>query len=176
MVYKIGYIINIFLNNFLYRVFNMTIYKNFSKPNKLEILQRLIEESVTKGFDASIGIQYTHISPDKVEASLTVNNSLHQPAGIVHGGVLSAIVEAAGSVGGSAWLCEKEWDARFVGTSNTTDFIRPVSTGMLSILAVPIQRGKTIQLWDISIKDTHNKLIATGRLKGQNIISNKEQE
>ena len=88
----------------------MTTYQNFSKPNKLEILQQLIEKSVTKGFDASIGIKYTYISPDKVEASLNINDSLHQPAGIVHGGVLSAIVETAGSVGGSAWLCEKEWN------------------------------------------------------------------
>lgn len=152
----------------------MTTYQNFSKPNKLEILKQLIEKSVTEGFDASIGIKYTYISPDKVEASLNINDSLHQPAGIVHGGVLSAIVETAGSVGGSAWLCEKEWDALFVGTSNSTDFIRPVSTGVLNILAVPIQRGRTIQLWEISIKDSHNKLIATGRLKGQNVNSDKE--
>ena len=59
------------------------------------------------GFDATIGLEYTELSPDRVRAQWTVKPTLHQPAGIQHGGVYCSVVESLASVGGTVWLGER---------------------------------------------------------------------
>lgn len=151
-----------------------TQYKDFSESTDVDKLRRMVEESMRSGFDSAVGIEYRNISPDRVTAKLQVHEGLFQPAGIVHGGVLTSLVEAAGSAGGGAWLFSKDWDAVFVGVGNNTDFIRPVTGGVLDIVASPIQRGSRIQLWEVEVRDQDDKLVCTGRLKGQNVFTDKE--
>jgi 1,4-dihydroxy-2-naphthoyl-CoA hydrolase len=54
--------------------------------------------------------------------------------------------------------------------SNATDFLRPHRTGRLQVVAVPIQQGRTQQLWQVEIRrpDDH-KLVARGQVRLQNI-------
>lgn len=73
------------------------------------------------GFDATIGLEYTELSPDRVRAQWTVKPTLHQPAGIQHGGVYCSVVESLASVGGTVWLGER---GHVVGVNNNTDFLR----------------------------------------------------
>jgi uncharacterized protein (TIGR00369 family) len=52
-----------------------------------------------------------------------------------------------------------------VGTSNHTDFLRPVREGTLTATATPVQRGRSQQLWDVAITDEEDRLVATGRVR-----------
>ena len=117
------------------------------------------------GFDQTIGLEFVEITPDGVVATLDIKPHLHQPYGIVHGGVLCTVVETVGSVSGAAWYT----DGVVVGTSNTTNFIRATREGTLTARSTPVQRGRTQQLWDVDITDREGRLIARGSLRLANL-------
>ena len=51
-----------------------------------------------------------------------------------------------------------------------TDFLRPHRTGPLQVVAVPIQQGRTQQLWQVEIRRPEDdKLIARGQVRLQNV-------
>lgn len=119
-----------------------------------------------KGFDGVIGLQYTEITADRVRAHWTIGPALHQPFGIVHGGVYSSVIESLASIAASAWLGDR---GRVVGVNNNTDFLRAVSTGKLEAEALPIHRGQSQQLWIVTIHDEKERLVARGQVRLQNL-------
>ncbi|HEY7941794.1 MAG TPA: PaaI family thioesterase, partial [Candidatus Limnocylindrales bacterium] len=56
-----------------------------------------------------------------------------------------------------------------VGVHNSTDFIRSMTAGRVSVTATPVQQGRTQQLWEVSITDTQGRLVARGSLRLQNV-------
>ena len=86
----------------------------------------------TDNFVGLLGLQLDEVSPDRVTAHLEVRPELHQPFGILHGGVHCSIVETLASVAAAVWLGQ---DGHVVGVANQTDFLRAVRTG------VPACRG-----------------------------------
>jgi len=77
-------------------------------------------------------------------------------------------VEGVASEGACAAMADRGMYA--VGTSNTTDFLRPVSHAEVEIVAEPIFQGRTQQLWEVSIARTDDgKLVAKGKLRLQNL-------
>jgi uncharacterized protein (TIGR00369 family) len=75
-------------------------------------------------------------------------------------------VEHAASVAASRWFGER---GGVVGVSNTTHFIRAVRSGLLSVEATPLQRGRTQQLWQVFITDEQQRLVAKGEVRLANI-------
>jgi uncharacterized protein (TIGR00369 family) len=119
-------------------------------------------EQYFSGFDDAVGTHILEASGDRVVAELRVRPEHHQPSGIVHGGVHATLVETTASVGASLWLGEGRYA---MGISNHTDFLRPVREGTLRVVAEPIQRGRTMQLWQVSITDQQQRPIAAGRVR-----------
>ena len=116
----------------------------------------------SSGFDDLIGLRMLEATGDRVVAELPVTEALLQPTGIVHGGVHATLVETTASVGASQWLGEGR---AAVGISNHTDFLRAVSAGVLRAEAVPVQRGRTMQLWRVDITDEQQRAVASGRVR-----------
>jgi 1,4-dihydroxy-2-naphthoyl-CoA hydrolase len=114
------------------------------------------------GFDDLVGTRVIEASGDRVVAEIDVEPKHHQPFGIVHGGVHATLVETAASIGASMWLGE---GGAAMGISNHTDFLRPASAGTLRIEALPLQRGNTMQLWQVSITDEQDRPVAIGRVR-----------
>lgn len=121
-----------------------------------------------RGFDATLGLEFELTSADEVRARLPVRPALQQPYGIVHGGVYCSVVETCASVGGALWFGER---GNVVGVSNSTDFLRAVRDGVLSVVALPVQRGRTQQLWRVDVRDEQDRLVATGQVRLANIAS-----
>jgi 1,4-dihydroxy-2-naphthoyl-CoA hydrolase len=119
-------------------------------------------------FDALVGVRYVSGSGDKVVATVPVGPHLQQPTGIVHGGVYTALVESLASVGASLWLMEQGEQAIAVGLSNHTDFLRAVSDGELRAEATPVQRGRTLQLWQVLVSDEQGRPVAQGKVRLMN--------
>ena len=90
----------------------------------------------TDNFLGLLGLQLDDVSPDRVTAHLEVRPELHQPFGILHGGVHCSIVETLASVAAAVWLGQ---DGHVVGVANQTDFLRAVRTGVLRAEALPVQ-------------------------------------
>jgi uncharacterized protein (TIGR00369 family) len=125
-----------------------------------------IKNLLGTGFDATIGLEYTEVTPDRVRAQWTVTPTLHQPAGIQHGGVYCSVVESLASIGGSVWLGER---GHVVGVNNNTDFLRATREGTLTAEATPIHRGRTSQLWEVRITDEQGRLVSKGQVRLANI-------
>lgn len=120
------------------------------------------------GLDATLGFTLDSADGDAVTGRLTVQPSLLQPYGILHGGVHCAVVESAASVGGALWLGDR---GHVVGVSNHTNFLRAVRKGELRVRATPVQRGRTQQLWTVEVRDEQDRLVAKGDVRLANVVS-----
>jgi len=120
-------------------------------------------------FDKELGLEFTEISPDRTRAQLDVAPKLLQPMGIVHGGVYCAMVESLASVAAYTWMAAKGGDGSVVGVNNNTDFLRAIGSGMIYGTAIPIHRGRRQQLWQVTIVDSDDRLVARGQVRLQNL-------
>jgi uncharacterized protein (TIGR00369 family) len=118
------------------------------------------------GFDTYLGIQIVEASGDRVVMGWTVRPEICQPYGIVHGGVYSTAVESSASVGATIWFGDR---GRVVGVSNSTDFYRAVTEGELTATALPIHRGRSQQVWRVTITDGAVRVVAQGQVRLQNL-------
>lgn len=130
-----------------------------------EFIQLIRGRSGT-GFGGGIGIDYREITPDRVVVSVDIAPHLHQPYGIVHGGVYCAIAEEVASVAGAVWL---GGEGKVVGVNNSTDFLRAVTEGTLTATGSPVHRGRSQQLWRVEITDDEGRLAAVGQVRLANL-------
>ncbi len=119
-------------------------------------------------FMAATGFEPTETSGTRVAGVADLGPDQHTPWGVVHGGVYCALIESAASIGASAAVAERGQFA--VGVSNQTDFLRPLTSGRLDVVAEPIQQGRTLQLWQVTLtRSDDGKLIARGQVRLQNV-------
>ena len=103
----------------------------------------------------------------RVTGSIELDESHHTPWGVVHGGVYTTAVESAASIGASTAVADSGQFA--VGVSNSTDFLRAMTSGRVDIEATPVQQGRVQQLWDVRITDAAGRLVARGSVRLQNV-------
>ena len=124
------------------------------------------DAELERGFIKLVGIRVEQASGDRVVLTCPVTPDLHQPFGLVHGGVYATLAETAASVGAALWFGDR---GKVVGVSNHTDFLRAVRRGELRAEATPLSRGRTTQLWQVEIVDEQGRLIAHSKVRLQNL-------
>ena len=124
------------------------------------------DSELERGFIKLVGLRIEQASGDRVVLTCPVTPDLHQPFGLVHGGVYATLAETAASVGASLWFGDQ---GKVVGVSNHTDFLRAVRQGELRAEATPLSRGRTTQLWQVEIADEQGRLIAHAKVRLQNL-------
>jgi 1,4-dihydroxy-2-naphthoyl-CoA hydrolase len=120
------------------------------------------------GFFKVLGIEYTEIGADRTVLTCEVTPELLQPYGILHGGVHCSLVESAASIAAAMWFGDR---GHVVGVANHTNFLRAVRSGRLTAVATPIHRGRTQQLWQVSVSDDAGREVARGEVRLANIAS-----
>ena len=121
-----------------------------------------------EAFRRSADFMVHELTGERVRATMTLDAAHHQPFGIVHGGIYALAVEGVASAGANEAVADRGQYA--VGTSNTTDFLRPVSEAAVEVIAEPIFQGRTQQLWSVEIRRLDDgKLVAKGQLRLQNL-------
>jgi uncharacterized protein (TIGR00369 family) len=119
-------------------------------------------------FVAASGFEVTEFSGSRVAGHVDLGEDQHTPWGVVHGGVYCTVIESAASIGASAAVLERGQFA--VGVNNQTDFLRPMTTGRLDVLAEPIQQGRTLQLWLVTLtRADDGRIVARGQVRLQNV-------
>lgn len=114
------------------------------------------------------GLCFEEVGGDMVRGSIELGEQHHTPWGVVHGGVYTAAIESAASVGASAAVEEEEQFA--VGVNNNADFLRPMTEGPVEVVAEPITQGQTQQLWQVIItRREDGKEVARGQVRLQNV-------
>ena len=119
------------------------------------------------GFATSSGLELNEMTGSHVAGHIDLGPQHHTPWGIVHGGVYTTAIESAASVGASAAVRDRGMVA--VGLTNTTHFLRSLTSGTVFVDAVPVNQGRTQQLWRVDIADDEGRLIAHGEVRLQNV-------
>lgn len=111
---------------------------------------------------AHLGIEFTAVGEDFLEAKMPVNERTMQPWGILHGGISAALAETVGSAAG--YLCT-EGEQGIVGSEINASHLRPAPKGaVVTARATAVKVGRTLQVWNIEIKDQDSKLCCVSRL------------
>lgn len=127
------------------------------------------DDDIIGPFVRHLGVQFDEVGPDKVVATWTARPELHQPYGIVHGGVHCSVIETLASVGAAYWMAEQNPEGKVVGVNNNTDFYRAVREGTLTSTATPLHRGRSQQVWLVETMDADGRLAARGQVRLQNL-------
>ncbi len=109
--------------------------------------------------DRLLGLRITGITPERVDAVMTVGEDHKQAYGIVHGGVHCTIIESVASIGAHHRV---RGEHAVVGICNKTNFVRSVRSGTLTASAVPVSDEDGQQTWEASVHDDRGRLVATG--------------
>ncbi len=118
-------------------------------------------------FVEAAGLVLDEVTPSRVKGHIDLGPEHHTPWGIVHGGVYTTAIESAASIGATDALRDRGMVA--VGLTNTTHFLRSVTSGRVVVEAVALNQGRTQQLWQVNVHDGSGKLIAHGELRLQNV-------
>jgi 1,4-dihydroxy-2-naphthoyl-CoA hydrolase len=109
-----------------------------------------------------IGIEFTAIGADYLEAKMPVDARTHQPFGLLHGGASVALAETLGSV---AATCSVDMNRQFcVGLEINANHVRGVKEGFVRGIAKPVHIGKKTQVWEIRILNGKDELVCISRI------------
>jgi 1,4-dihydroxy-2-naphthoyl-CoA hydrolase len=109
-----------------------------------------------------LGIQFTVLGDDRLEATMPVDNRTRQPMGLLHGGASVTLAETLGSV--AAMLCVDPKSQYPVGLEINANHIRGVKDGVITGVTRPIHIGKKTQVWDIRISTEAGELVCISRI------------
>ena len=118
-------------------------------------------------FVTHAGLVFDEVGPTRVLGHIELSSDHHTPWGIVHGGVYSTAIESAASIGASTAV--RDQDQVAVGLTNTTHFLRSLTSGRVQVEANAVYQGRTHQLWRVDITDESGRLIAHGEVRLQNV-------
>ena len=109
-----------------------------------------------------LGIEFTAIGEDFIEAKMPVDHRTHQPMGLLHGGASVALAETMGSVG--AVCCLDSSKQYCVGLEINANHIKSARSGFVFGTARPIHLGKKTQVWEIKITNEQKELVCISRI------------
>ncbi|MBB6275729.1 PaaI family thioesterase [Porphyromonas circumdentaria] len=105
----------------------------------------------------SLGIEYTSVSDEKIEAVMPVDEHTCQPFGILHGGATLALAETVAGVGSNVLCQDSEWS---VGIQVSGNHIASAYKGdKVKAEGVLIHRGRRTHIWRVEVVS-----VSTGRL------------
>jgi uncharacterized protein (TIGR00369 family) len=113
-------------------------------------------------FDALLGTEWLDDDPDHARVRVQMRDELRQPVGLLHGGVISTLVES---------VCSRATALAVLGEGNmamgqsiSVNFIRPVTEGHAEVRAQARHRGRTTWVWDAEVRDAAGKLCALAQM------------
>jgi uncharacterized protein (TIGR00369 family) len=112
--------------------------------------------------DDVLGFELLEATPESCRARFAVEDRVRQPLGLVHGGAYAALAESMVS---ATTHMAVEADGDFaLGQSNNTTFLRPAKEGFVHAEGVPIHRGRTSWVWDVTFTDDDGRVCAVTRV------------
>lgn len=109
-----------------------------------------------------LGIEFTGIGDDFLEATMPVDNRTIQPMGLLHGGANVALAETLGSLAASLTVDQEKQTV--VGLEINANHLKSVRSGKVKGIAKPIHLGKSTQVWEIKIFNESDQLCCISRL------------
>lgn len=142
------------------------------EPEFLEGLRSIFEEKIV--FNKVLGLKIASITPERVVGGIAMRPDLvgHFAYGRVHGGVISATLDAMGGLAAMAAIGARHLDEppenrlhRFVklGTIDLrVDFLRPAAGTHFELRAEILRLGSRVATTRMEFLGSDSKLLATG--------------
>ncbi len=121
-----------------------------------------LNRSSEKTLNALIGLQFTAIGTNFLQAELPVDERTHQPYGLLHGGASAAMIETLGSV--ASYLLVASTGQRAVGIEINANHVRGITEGKVIGTVTALHVGRSTHVWDVRIHNSKHQLISVGRL------------
>lgn len=113
-------------------------------------------------FDALIGTEWLDDDPGHARVRVEVRDELRQPVGLMHGGVMSTLVESVCSRATALAVLEDGMAA--MGQSISVSFMRPITEGHAEVKAQARHRGRTTWVWEAEVVDAEERLCALAQM------------
>jgi len=132
----------------------------------MDIAAHSVRDLITTGaggtLGARMGIEISEASPERVVGAMPVEGNT-QPYGLLHGGASCVLAETLGSVG--AVLHGQTVDRPFaVGVDINATHHKGVRSGLITGVATPVHRGRTMVTYEVIITDDLDERICTARI------------
>jgi 1,4-dihydroxy-2-naphthoyl-CoA hydrolase len=114
-----------------------------------------------KGLAGALGIELVELTPERVVATMPVDDRTRQPFGILHGGASIALAETVASFGAVMRIDHTRFVA--VGQEINGNHLRGKSEGVVTATATPIHIGRSSHVWNIEIVDEQGRLVCISR-------------
>jgi 1,4-dihydroxy-2-naphthoyl-CoA hydrolase len=108
-----------------------------------------------------IGIEFTVLADDRLEATMPVDQRTTQPFKLLHGGASVVLAESLGSMAG--YLCT-HGDQQVVGIEVNANHLKSARGGVVTGVCRPLHVGRRNQVWEIKIFDENERLCCISRL------------
>ncbi|TEW53791.1 hotdog fold thioesterase [Psychromonas sp. RZ22] len=132
----------------------MSIWKKNTELSRLN--------AISKGTIIELlGIEYTKVGDDFLQATMPVDSRTHQPHGLLHGGASVVLAETLGSVAANLVV---EDDKVCVGLEVNANHVRSIKKGIVVGTATAVHIGYSTQIWQIEICNERGQLVCTSRL------------
>lgn len=109
-----------------------------------------------------LGIEFTGIGLDYIEATMPVDHRTKQPMGLLHGGANVVLAETLGSIASSLTIDIEKYAC--VGLEINANHLKSVKDGKVRGVAKPIHVGKSTQVWEIKIFNEIDQLCCISRI------------
>lgn|SRR5687768_12548132 len=123
-------------------------------------LERL-KASGAKNLGEHLGMKFLELTPERVSATMPVDERTRQPYGILHGGASVALAETVASVAGALNVDLDKFNV--VGVEINANHIRAKRDGIVTGTATPIHIGRSTQVWSIHIVDEEQRTVCMSR-------------
>ncbi len=127
------------------------------------VAERQVEGYPTPGtLDDVLGFELLEANGDRCRGRFAADRPVQQPMGLVHGGSYAALAESMASW--ATVIAVAPDGSLAVGQSNSTTFLRPVTSGHVHAEGKPLHRGRTTWVWDVEFTGDDGRLCATSRV------------
>ncbi len=131
-------------------------------PEEQERMLARLNDSSRNTLMSLLGIRYSAVGSDFLEATMPVGPDVHQPMGLLHGGATAALAESVGSAASVMRVDIRSQSV--VGTALSVNHLRGKREGQVTARAEPLHLGRKTHLWEIKVRDEFGQLVADARL------------
>lgn len=130
----------------------------FNKIVDLDFLKEMGKGTMVE----HLGIEFTRIGEDFLEATMPVDHRTKQPMGLLHGGANVVLAETLGSVASA--LMVDQATHYCVGLEINANHLKAITSGTVRGITQAIHVGRKTQVWEIKIYSEQEELSCISRI------------
>ena len=115
----------------------------------------------TRGLAGFLGIEIVELTPERVVATMPVDERTRQPYGLLHGGASVALAETIASLASVMNVDQTQF--RAVGLEINANHVRAKTEGTVRGTATPIHVGRSTHVWSVTIVDESDRTVCVSR-------------